>query len=235
MKAIVVTRPAGPRDPLVMALEQHGYRVHAVPTVETRPMEFDSRGLETCDWIVVTSVRGVNAIRDIPMGPQFAAIGEQTAGALRARGIEPAHIPPHTSGASLGEALPDVEGKHIALVRASAADGDLPVRLRRRGAVVEEISAYQTVEGPAASAGRLRDALDDPDLAAIVFASGSAVRGFVALGGTTRWPAITIGPRTTSTAREHGFRVVAEAESQSAESLTAAVAKAVPLEEDHDA
>jgi uroporphyrinogen-III synthase len=235
VKSILVTRPAGTDDPLVALLEQRGYGVHAVPTVLTAPVKFDAGDLAGCDWIVVTSVQGVNALSELPAGPRFAAVGGKTASALRARGVEPSHVPPHANGAALAESIPDVEGKRVALVRASAAADDLPEMLRRRGASVEEITAYRTLEGPATSGARLQAALSDPFLAAVVFASGSAVRGLVALGGGTRHPAITIGPRTTAVARELGFRVVAEAHEQSAESLAAAVEAAVPMEEKTDA
>lgn len=231
MKSILVTRPHGPNDPLAAALERLGYRVHAVPTVETVAERFDAAVLAGCDWVVVTSAQGVHAMPSIPAGPRFAAVGDRTAAALRARGVEAAHVPPQASGASLGDTLPDVAGKRIALVRASAADSDLPARLRERGAIVEEVTAYRTVEGPAASGPPLQVALADPQLAAVVFASGSAVRGYVRLGGPTRLPAITIGPRTTARARELGFAVIGEANAQGAESLAAAVAAALPLEE----
>lgn len=231
MKSVLVTRPEGSVDPLVASLERMGYRVHAVPTVATVDETFDPDLLAGCDWIVLTSAQGVHAMASIPTGPRFAAVGEKTASALRARGVVPSHIPPQASGASLAGTLPDVAGKRIALVRASAADADLPELLRQRGALVEEITAYRTVEGPQPSASRMRVALADPQLAAVVFASGSAIRGFIALGGPISLPAVTIGPRTTATARRHGFHVVAEAEVQSAESLAAAVAAALPLEE----
>lgn len=231
MKSVLVTRPNGSQDPLVASLERMGYRVHAVPTVETVAQTFEADSLRGCDWVVVTSAQGVHAMASFPSGPRFAAVGQKTASALRARGIEPAHIPPQASGASLAETLPDVSGKRIALIRASAADTDLPERLRQRGALVEEIIAYRTVEAPPSSGLRLRVALADPQLAAVVFASGSAIRGFIALGGPNRLPAVTIGPRTTATARALGFGVVGEASSQSAESLAAAVAAALPLEE----
>jgi uroporphyrinogen III methyltransferase/synthase len=132
---------------------------------------------------------------------------------------------------ALANALPDAGGKHVLLVRAAAAAQDLPERLRERGAEVDELSAYSTVEGPASSAEPLTTALAEVDLSAVVFASGSAVRGFIALGGTTALPAITIGPRTTKVARELGFRVIAEAKAQSAEALAAVIVGAIPLEE----
>jgi uroporphyrinogen III methyltransferase/synthase len=230
MIAVLVTRPGGESDPLVQALRQRGYRVHAVPTVQTEPAAVDSRSLAHYDWVVFTSARGVDAVDELPAGLRFAAVGPETAKALRARGIEPAYVPAMVDGADLGKSLPDVEGKRVALVRASAADADLPDILRRRGAIVEEVTAYRTVEAPPESAHPLRTALSDPDLSAVVFASGSAVRGFVELGGTARLPAVTIGARTTARAREMGFRVIAEAGTQSVAGLADAVARALPLE-----
>jgi len=230
MIAVLVTRPDGESDPLVHALRKRGYRVHAVPMVQTEPLDFSAASLSGCDWIVLTSARGVKALADLPSGPKFAAVGPETARALRARGVEPSHVPGRADGSDLGDTLPDVDGKRIALVRASAAGQDLPDRLRRRGASVEEVTAYRTVEGPAGSAGKLRSALADPELGAVVFASGSAVRGFLGLGGTTHVPAITIGPRTTSSARGRGFTVIAEADAQSVSGLADAVARALPMQ-----
>ena len=230
MIAVLVTRPGGESDPLVQALRQRGYRVHAVPTVQTEAVQFDSRSLASFDWVVFTSARGVDAVDELPFGSRFAAVGPETANALRARGVEPAHVPLTTDGEGLGKSLPDVEGKRVALVRASAADTDLPDILRRRGAAVEEVTAYRTVEAPPESAHPLRTALADPDLRAAVFASGSAVRGFVELVGTVQVPAITIGARTTARARDLGFRVIAEAKTQSVAGLVDAVARVLPLE-----
>ena len=99
--------------------------------------------------------------------------------------------------------------------------------LRARGAlfVAELITACGLDE-----AG-VRDALADPELAAVLFASGSAVRGFLDLGGSSRLPAITIGPRTTNSARELGFVVIAEADAQSVSGLADAVVRALPMED----
>jgi uroporphyrinogen-III synthase len=231
MIAVLVTRPDGESDPLVHALRKRGYRVHAVPMVQTEPVDFSAASLSGCDWIVLTSARGVKAMTDLPEGPKFAAVGPETARALRARGVEPSHVPGRADGADLGDTLPDVEGKRVALVRASAAGEDLPDRLRRRGANVEEVTAYRTVEGPAASADKLRSALADAELGAVIFASGSAVRGFLGLGGSSHVPAITIGPRTTSSARGRGFSVIAQADAQSVSGLADAVARALPMED----
>ena len=235
MTAVILTRPGGSDDPLAVTLRELGYRVHSVPTMSTQAVDFDAARLADFDWIVVTSVQGVKALTPLPRGPRYAAVGEKTAAALRARGVEPSHVPAETNGKGLAESIPDVAGKRVALVRASAADPDLPARLRGRGAAVDEISAYTTNEAPEASAGPLRAALADPEVAAVVFASGSAVRGFLTLGGDTRLGAVTIGPRTSAEARRNGFQVLAEATEQTAEALARAVTESLPLEEPQNA
>ncbi|MDQ6876927.1 MAG: uroporphyrinogen-III synthase [Candidatus Dormibacteraeota bacterium] len=235
MIAVLVTRPRGRSDVLVQELRQRGYRVHAVPTMQTEPAGLSRQSLAGYDWIVLTSARGVDALAELPDGPRFAAVGPETARALRARGVEPAYVPEHADGRDLGDTLPDVSGKRVALVRASAACADLPDRLRERGAAVDEVIAYRTVEAPAASAELLMTALGDPDLRAVLFASGSAVRGYVTLGGGVDLPAITIGPRTTASAFELGFKVLAEAETQNANGLVTAVARVLPLEVENNA
>jgi uroporphyrinogen-III synthase len=235
MRAILVTRPRGSAHPLVTELERLGYRVYEVPTVEVEPMPFDSYTLAGYDWVIVTSGYGVGRLPSLPVGPRFAAVGIGTAQSLRERGVEPAFVPPKADARTLAETLPDVEGRRIAVFQASAADGELAEILRRRGAIIEEITGYRTVEAPAQSAAPLRAALDDPELAAVAFASGSAVRGFLALGGSTRLPAITIGPRTSEVARELGFEVVAESAQQTTEALALTIAHAVPAEERRNA
>jgi porphobilinogen synthase len=228
MKTVLVTRPAGERDPLVAELTSRGYRVVAVPTVATRAVDMEWPDLSRYDWIVLTSAAGVAALPAVPGGPRWAAVGAATARALGARGIEVEVVPAQANGAALAAAIPDVHGRRIALVRASQADPDLPNVLRERGATVDELIAYQTVEGPSESAHALQQALRDEDVAAVVFASGSAVRGFVKLGGTTGLPAITIGPRTSRAAREAGFVVAAEATAQEVKQMAAAVERSVP-------
>ena len=228
MTAVLVTRPAGPRDPLVAELESRGYRVSAVATVVTRAIQVEWPDLAGYDWVVVTSAAGVAALPELPAGPRWAAVGESTASALRARGATADVVPAEANGSALAEALPDPRGRRVLFVRASLADPDLPAGLRERGATVDEVTAYETVEGPAESADELRQALRQSDLAAVVFASGSAVRGFAKLAGATALPAITIGPRTTAVARDAGFNVVAESPGPSVQQLAAAVTRAIP-------
>lgn len=236
MTAILLTRPRGAADPVAAELESRGYRVIAVPTVITRPVSVDWPDLSDFDWIVVTSAAGVEALPGTPPGPRWAAVGTATAGALRARGVVADLVPAESHGAALGAAIPGpIDANRILLVRASLADPDLPTVLRRRGARVEEVTAYETVEGPDDSRMALDRALAEADLAAVVFASGSAVRGFLKLGGSSQLRAITIGPRTTAVANQAGLKVVAEASAPGVQELASAVERAIPIEVAKDA
>lgn len=230
MTAILVTRPGGIEDPPAASLTERGYRVHAVPTVRTEAVAIREESLEGFDWIVVTSAAGVAALPSLPKASRWAAVGEATARALEARGVRADLVPRATNGSAIAAAIPEPDGRRALLARADAADEDLPRLLRERGADVIELTGYRTVEAPAGSAAALSQALTDVDLAAIVFASGSAVRGFLGLGGTPALPAVTIGPRTTAVARKLGFAVAGEATKQTTLGLADAVAGAIPLE-----
>ena len=72
------------------------------------------------------------------------------------------------------------------------------------------------------------EAMKDPDAEAIMFASGSAVRGIVELAGAKAgiaraMRAVTIGPKTSAVARELGFEVAREARTQDPEGLRTAL------------
>ena len=92
------------------------------------------------------------------------------------------------------------------------ATPDLRDALLSRGALVEEVVAYRTVEGPAAWRDRIRAALVQP-LDGVTFTSGSTVRGLRALLSppealrATALPAYCIGPVTARVARRAGFTV----------------------------
>ena len=144
-------------------------------------------------------------------------------------------VPAEASGVAIAAALPEPAGRRVLLVRGSLADDDLPDALRRRGALVEEVTTYETIEGPTSSAAPLHATMADPDVAAVVFASGSAVRGYVKLGGSTDLPAITIGPRTTAIALDAGFRAIGEAAGRNSAAIADAVEQAIPIEVKRDA
>ena len=137
-------------------------------------------------------------------------------------------MPEQSRGVRIAEAIAGVEplaGLRVLLARADAAAGDLPAALRDAGARVEELAVYHTVVGPEASRAGVAAALADPELRAALFASGSAVRGLLRLGGAAarQVPAVTIGPATTEVATAEGLRVVAEAARPGVDGLVEAV------------
>ncbi len=229
------TRPEGERDPLVARLRELGYRVHAVPTLALEPLDFSAPDLATFDWVVVTSGMGARVLLERvrpPRGPRWAAVGPRTAAELSRHGVVPLAVPEGRRGVAIAEEIARVQGQlagvRVLLARADAAAPDLPAALRQAGAVVEELAVYHTLEGPPTSRSALRAALADPDLAVVVFASGSAVRGLVRLAPGARRPAaVSIGPSTTAVARAEGFTVVAEAPRADVDGLVEAVRAAL--------
>jgi uroporphyrinogen-III synthase len=119
-------------------------------------------------------------------------------------------------------------------VRGDLADRALPDRLAARGADVREVAAYRTIEGPADADTALQGALHASVLA-WTFASGSAVRGLIALAGDAapsvlERPALCIGLTTARVARAVGFGqvLVAQEPTDAALADLAAASLAVP-------
>lgn len=247
--AILVTRPRSADDRLGALLTEGGYRVLAVPTIATEPVERGSpldeaaRDLAGFDWVVVTSAETVPALMAasssaLPSGPpRWAAVGPATTAALAAVGVVADAIPATARGSSVPEAMVAVAplaGARVLLPRADAADRALPAALRALGAETVEVVAYRTVEAPAASREPLAAALSDPDLAAVIVASGSAARGLVRLadeigrrGELARLPFISIGPSTSAESRRLGLDVAVEAPNPTPEAIAASAASAI--------
>jgi hydroxymethylbilane synthase len=242
---VLVTRAAGQADQLMSAMRHAGLHPVAVPAIA---VEIDSRRgdldvaaglLQTYRWVVVTSANGARAILKAaeriptePGAPSWAAIGPATAGILEQAGIEVAFQPSRSDDMAMGLELPVAEGDRILVLRGDRADGELPLALLRRGAEVDDVVAYRTLEAPASSRGLLRTAMADGPIAAVVFTSGSTVRGLVSLGhaesiDVRSLPAVCIGPETAAEARTAGFRILAVSPAPNSAALAAATASAI--------
>jgi uroporphyrinogen-III synthase len=227
MTDLLVTRPASQAGELVDLLAAHGIGSIAVPTVETVPardnqrLDAALRSLGEVSWLVITSVNGARTLLERlaatgavwpASGTRLAAVGPATARALHAGGLRVDHVPSQYRTAEIAEGLGDVRGQRVVLARADAANRELRDALHRRGALVDEVVAYRTVEGPSASRDALRTALRR-SLDGITFTSGSTVRGLRALISpldqlrATALPAFCIGPVTAEAARSAGFCV----------------------------
>jgi uroporphyrinogen-III synthase len=116
----------------------------------------------------------------------------------------------------------------VLLARAEVARDVLPEGLADRGYEVDVLPVYRTVaaEPDATELARVRDG----DVDAITFTSSSTVTNFCDLVGAL--PAdpplvVSIGPVTSTTARERGLRVDAEADPHTLDGLVAALLEAL--------
>lgn len=243
---VLVTRTNAQAGPLSELLRGRGLDVTAVPTIQVEPVAAGGplddavRDLAGYDWVVITSPNGADALLDAigrlgvdPGAPRWAAVGPVTAEALARRGVGADHVPNRSDALGIAADLPVRPDDRILLPRADLADPALPERLRARGARVDDVVAYRTLEGPAASRQPLLEAFAAGPFDAIVFTSGSTVRGLFALLSPVerrlalRATAWCIGPATAAVAAAHGFGRVREASMRSAGSLATDIADAL--------
>jgi uroporphyrinogen-III synthase len=161
---------------------------------------------------------------------QVAAIGPGTADALAVRGIRADLVPPRFVAESLLEAFPDpvTPGEPVLLARAEQARDVLPEGLAGKGFEVDVLPVYRTVRAePAADElERVRTGAVD----AITFTSSSTVANFCDLVGPLPDPqplVVSIGPITSTTARERDLRVDAEADPHDIDGLVDALLTAL--------
>ena len=241
----LVTRPAEHVDELHAALRKLGIEPVAVPAiaiehVDPAQLRDVLEGTPKRAWIVVTSpngalaaARAISGMRGLGHDLRWAAVGPETRRRLESAGIAVEHVASKPEARVLAEELPVEPGVRVTLVRGNLADPSIAARLRARGAEVREVVAYRTLEAPEPSRALLRKALDAGRVAAIVFTSGSTIRGLLALADADQSSrlrallAICIGPRTTNSARAAGFRRVSRATGTEPSRLAAAVATAL--------
>jgi uroporphyrinogen-III synthase len=163
--------------------------------------------LDGFDWLVVTSANGARrvgaAARQHP-AVRLAAVGPTSAAVLAAGAERPVDLVPTVARAEglLAEFPPAPAA--VLLVQADRARRLLADGLERVGHRVESVTAYRTV-----SRRPTPDELEQlGDVDAVVFASGSAVAGWVdALGTTVPAVVVALGPVTAEAARSRGVTV----------------------------
>ncbi len=242
---VLVTRAADQGDELVSRLRQAGLDAVRVPTIAielrspSRDLEATARRLGSYAWVVITSANGARALLGAAghanLGsdaPSWGAIGPATRRILEGAGIEVGFEPSQSSGKTMAAELPLAAGDRVLVVRGDLADEDVPLGLRARGATVDDLIGYRTREAPESSRSLLREAIADGTFDAVVFTSGSTVRGLVALAAAesidvVSIPAVCIGPETAAEARRLGFRVVAVSATPDSAALAAATAAAL--------
>ena len=248
---ILTTRASKQSDGLASPLREMGAEVIEIPTIEIKPPK-SFKALDTAlgkignyDWLILTSVNGVEALfarlKKLRVQPaklkhlQIAAIGPATQREIEKQGLTVAVTPVQYVAEAVVEALKGkTEGKRVLLVRAKVARDVLPNELKKAGAKVDVAEAYET-HVPAAAKAKLNRLFSSessrPDI--VTFTSSSTATNFLALlekdhyhGLREIWLA-SIGPVTSATLREAGFKPNIEALEYTMEGLALAIAKHV--------
>jgi uroporphyrinogen III methyltransferase/synthase len=226
---VLVTRTRQQASVLSARLRELGAEAVELPTIRIAPADdwvpLDGAlgQLSSFDWIVFTSVNGVqffwerltNAGMDARAlhGVKIAAIGPATAGELATRGLRPDYVPQEYVAEAVAAGLEEIQGQRVLLPRADIARPALAELLREAGADVLEVTAYRTLQ-PESQAGDLRDLLEG--ITAATFTSSSTVRNLATmaqdagldLSAALRGAVVAcIGPITAQTARELGLAV----------------------------
>jgi len=180
----------------------------------------------------------------------IAAIGPATKKAMEQRGVNVDVVPKEYVAESVVRSLKSkVKGKRVLLVRAKIARDVIPNELRKAGAHVDVVEAYETVV-PQSSRRRLRAALKKRPPHVVTFTSSSTVRNFVdllgprgtvdssgAVGGQEYPPhkilsgilMASIGPVTSATLRERGLPVDVSAKEFTIPGLVQAIVGALGI------
>ncbi|MEJ7872705.1 MAG: uroporphyrinogen-III synthase, partial [Rubrobacteraceae bacterium] len=228
--------------------ERLGAEVFEFPTIEIRspedfgPLDGAIRDLDSFDWIVFTSVNGVEAfvgrlkyhgldLRAVPRRAKVAAIGPATARRVEEAGLRVDVTPEEYRAEALLSALSEASlvGKKILIPRAKVAREILPEKLREAGAEVIVPPAYESVPSDEGTE-RLRGLLESGEVDCVTFTASSTVENFVrAFGGEeagrllSQVRVVCIGPITAETALNYGIKIDAEADEYTIPGLVEAV------------
>lgn len=265
---ILVGRAKHQAGALSTELRKLGAEVLEIPFIEIRkphsfrPLDSALQDLDTYDWLILTSVNGVEAMWDrlektrpkqtwksgasaprsrgknlgaLAPGLRITAIGPATKKAIEKRGLHVDVVPDEYVAESVVRSLKaKVRRKRVLLVRAKVARDVIPRELRKAGAQVDVIEAYETVV-PQSSRRQLQSALKNPKKRphVVTFTSSSTVKNFVELlevrDNLKLQPLLdgvlmsSIGPVTSTTLRESGLSVDIAAKEFTIPGLVAAI------------
>lgn len=248
-KRVLVTRTRDQASDLSRLLTEQGAQAIEMPVIRTVPPAawepFDAALPEIAgyDWLVLTSVNGVRAVRErlrelgldvrALAGPRIAAIGAKTAEALEQSGLRVDLCPEESVGEALAGAMAEqgLEARRILLLRAEEGREAFPQAARAAGASVTTIPVYRTlpVEEPDPVAMAL---LDEGRIDVVTFASSSAVTNCVHALGEARARELLastciacIGPVTAKAAADYGLSVAVQPDSYTVDALVGALVR----------
>lgn len=247
---ILITRASHQSWGLSEPLRRRGAEVIEIPTIEITsagslgPLDNALIKIDHYDTLILTSVNGVEVLferynkLDLPIIDMqhlmVVAIGPATARAIESEGVGVSMIPEKYVAESVIEALQGRITRHsrVLLVRAKVARDILPDQLRRLGAQVDVIEAYQT-RVPEGAEEKIKTLFADRSRrpTAVTFTSSSTVTNFLALLGdeASRKQLLagvtlaSIGPVTSGTLRQAGFEPTLEAREYTMDGLVMAI------------
>lgn len=246
-KRIIITRARKQASDLVKMLSDLGADCIESPSIKViepsdyTPMDNAIENMPKYDWVVFTSVNGVEYFFDRLFSKGYdvrklhtiktACIGPATAEKLRGFGLKSDIIPKNYRAESVVDAFQNeaVKDKNILIPRAEQARPVLPVELKKMGAIVDEVVAYRTIE-VTENAEVLIDQLRSGSVDAVTFTSSSTVKNFVAVLPEAEITDIMknvkvacIGPITADTAKELGIKTDICADTYTIPGLTEAI------------
>ncbi|MGX5716974.1 uroporphyrinogen-III synthase [Arthrobacter sp. MAHUQ-56] len=267
---VLVTRSPERSSALVEALSAAGAQPVLLPLIdfERAPDQHaldvacDALAAGAFDWLVASSATTVHVLigkarergpglgQLVPAKTHVAAIGPATRRLLEAAGLTVTLAPPgEQSAAGLLAVWPG--GGRVLLPQADIAAPALAEGLSAAGSTVTAVTAYRTVDYPAAAERRLAVPMEDADdgrqppsyslltpetaaahiaagrINAVIAASPSAVRRISGLAPLAACKLVAIGRSTADQAAALGLPVAAVAAEPTPEGLVAAVARAL--------
>lgn len=245
-KQILVTRAREQASALTSRLENLGAQCLEAPTIKIvppdsyKPLDEAISNLSTYDWIIFTSVNGVEAFfdrlseagRDVRAlaGNKVAAIGSQTADQLRKHGVIADLVPMEFRAEGIIEALSSqlVVGMKVLIPRALVARDLLPQKLAEIGVEAQVVTAYQTIV-PDTDGQDIANKIQRGEIELITFTSSSTVTNLLNLLGSAgpelmkQVKVACIGPITAETCLKQGIQPAIIARQYTIQGLVSAI------------
>src|SRR5580693_7695713 len=166
---ILVGRARHQASALSSGLRKLGAEVIEIPFIEIRPprsfkpLDSALKNIDAYDWLILTSVNGVEALwdriekkhltKEHLQHLKLAAIGPATQNAIEAHGLKVNVVPKEYVAEAVVRSLQKrVAGKRVLLARARLARDVIPRELRKLGAQLDVVEAYETVVPPSSRA-----------------------------------------------------------------------------------
>jgi uroporphyrinogen-III synthase len=232
-RCVLVTRPRAQALPLCEAIVAAGGEALLFPLIDIEALD-DPDALQGVAGLIERAALAVfvsaNAVRHAfdllpclrrwPAGLRAATVGEQSAQALRERGVPEVVVPQARFDSEALLALPELSadalgGRIVLIFRGDGGRELLGDTLRERGAQVRHVTCYRRTP-PRGDAAQLCDAVRAGRLHALTITSSEAVRNLAALDGIEcldalrRLPLFAPHARIAGQARACGFTQVVE-------------------------